>query len=191
MDQYVLETKLQLANLHAISRGVVALLKLPRPSYNGPLCQQKMVGPTLVFTFKISKIGGTWALPALKATPPLISGISVKLQMWYKDLNWLRIVLFPGSVWNSDCLKGIVTNASPRHEAKFLKTGYSFFLLLEDIQSNKHGQTDVKVEIVIQMFLDFDQKQFIVFQQRKNKCFCQNKSFSQILSSLLILPGNG
>ena len=74
MDQYVLETKFQLADLLVISRGVVAFLKFSGPSYNGPLYQQKMVGPTLVFIFRISKIGGTWALPALKATPPLISG---------------------------------------------------------------------------------------------------------------------
>ena len=69
------------------------------------------------------------------------------------------IVLFPSSVWNSDFLEGVVTNASPSHEAKSLKTVSSLSFLWEGIQSNKHGQTEVKIEIAIQMFLDVDQKQ--------------------------------
>ena len=38
-----------------------------------------------------------------------ISGINIQLLLWCKDLNWQGGRMFPNSVLDFDCLKGVVT----------------------------------------------------------------------------------
>ena len=59
-----------------------------------------------------------------------ISAINAQHLLWFElTKEVVMFLLFPGSVWNSNCLEGVVINSSTAHEAKHLKKGYPLYFL--------------------------------------------------------------